>query len=209
MRSAPVAAAPVSPHNAFELFGLKRRFGVDRTQLERKFYELSRASHPDRFAAAGPLAQAQAVESMSRLNEAYSILKDAERLRQYLLELEGVELPGQGTAQAGRPANGPGAAPPLELAEGWFELQDAVMDDPASAPDRIAAFEEELKRLRGEGGEKLARIEREIDASAEANDHPPRELLEKLAREVRAQSYLKSMERDVDRIRKRFSAQEI
>lgn len=204
-----MAAAPVSPPDGqrdfFAVFGLKRRFGIDRAALERKFYELSRASHPDRFTASGPLARAEALERMSAINEAYGVLKDPAGLRQHYLRLEGLESL-EGAPSQAAPGSAGAAGIPLELAESWFEMQDAVSEDPGSAGDRIAAFERELAGLRSQAAERLAALERSIDEGADAQGAAPRELLERLAGEIRAQSYLKSMERDVERIRNRLLA---
>jgi hypothetical protein len=92
----------------------------------------------------------------------------------------------------------------MELAEAWFELQDSLLEAPESAGERLAEFERRLAELRHQGAQALATIERQADQAAESHEgRPDRELLERLAREIQSQSYLKSMERDVERIRKR------
>ena len=177
----------------FELFGLARRFGIDRSALERRFYELSRETHPDRFATAGPERLKQAVERMSLLNEGYRTLKDASELRTYFLRLEGFEAPTEK------------AALPTELAESWFELQDAVTDDPVRAPSLIADFERMLAESISQASRELVEIERGIDETQE--QLIPRERLQRLSEGIRAQSYLKSLERDVARIKSRILGQ--
>src|SRR4029450_11724379 len=52
----------------FEVFGLPRRLGIDLAQLQRKFYELSRQSHPDFHQAAPAERQAKILESAGGLN---------------------------------------------------------------------------------------------------------------------------------------------
>jgi molecular chaperone HscB len=175
----------------FAIFGLRPAFGIDRAALERKFYELSRAFHPDRFTTSGAQAQRESLEKMSELNEAYRTLKDPALLRDHYLELAGVGSEAKPNQQI-----------PVELAEAWFELQDALTEDPPGALAKIALFEADLAQLRSRGAQKLVELEQEIDQVA--SDAPKKELLEKLSREIRAQSYLKSMERDVERIKKRL-----
>lgn len=172
------------------MFGLPRQFGIDRTALERRFYELSRETHPDRFAASGPEGVRQAMERMSLLNEAYTTLKSPEELREYFLKLEGYESKGQ---------------VPAALAESWFEIQDAAMDDPSEARALISKFEHGLKDLREESKATLLEVEHEIDAIvSDTGRKVPRELLDRLSQGVRTQSYLKSMERDVERLKGRL-----
>ena len=201
MQNAPAAAAPVSQPDYFSLFGLKRRFGVDRQALERKFYELSKSMHPDRFTMASPEAMRESLVRMSELNDAYSTLKSPESLREYYLKLEGLD---SSTERQSGAAGGAGGPIPMELAESWFELQDAVMEDPKAAAGKVAEFEGQLADLRKQGAEGMTGLECEIDSTADAHGSAPRELLERLSREIRAQSYLKSMERDVERIKARL-----
>lgn len=193
-----MAAAPASPlketstPDYFEVFGIPRRFGIDRAALERRFYALSRETHPDRFATSGVDAQRRAMERMSQLNEAYRTLKDPTELRAYFLRLEGfAPLADKSQAQI-----------PAELAESWFEVQETVLENPSEAPAKLAAFEQRLADLRLRGADSLAEIEHRID---EVSSHGPvpRELLQRLSDTIRAQSYLKSMVSDVERFKRR------
>jgi molecular chaperone HscB len=94
------APQPVSPgQDYFSLLGAKRAFSQDPAELERRFYAISRALHPDRFAAGpDPKWKVISVERMSAVNRAYQTLTKADRLRDYLLELEGVTKEGGKTA---------------------------------------------------------------------------------------------------------------
>lgn len=174
------------------MFGLPRRFGIDRSALERRFYELSRETHPDRFAASGPDGIRQAMERQSLLNEAYSTLKNPEELRQYFLRLEGYEVPAGAKQQI-----------PAELAESWFELQDAAIENPDGAADLFNDFEHALQGLRAIGDAKLHEVEHEVDATIANQGYVPRELLDRLSQGIRSMSYLNSMERDVERLKGR------
>ena len=61
----------------FALFGLPRRFALDRAGLDARWRELQAEVHPDRFAAEGAAAQRVAMQWAVRVNEAYRRLKDA------------------------------------------------------------------------------------------------------------------------------------
>jgi molecular chaperone HscB len=180
-----VAADPVSQPDYFAFLGVSRRFRQDLSVLERRFYELSREFHPDRFTTSGADAQRASLEKMSLLNQAYRTLKDPIERRNYLLKLEGVE----GKSQA-----------PAELAEEWFEVQDALMEDPAGAPAKIAAFEKHLADVRAQTEASLLAQETELDQGA------PREAWHQLAQTADRLNYLKSMDRDLERVRGRLNA---
>lgn len=161
----------------FSIFDLPRRFQIDREALEKKYYEMSRTLHPDRFAGGGNAElQAQSLTEMSFLNQAYQTLKSPETLREYVLELEGVKIETKGQV-------------PLELAEEWFELQD----EPST--EKLTTFETQLRDLGKTLQSELSEIERAYDTN------PSHTLLEKLAAGGQKFSYLKSMSRDVQKLR--------
>ncbi len=189
----------VAGADLFEALGAPRAFAQDRAALEKRFYEVSRLLHPDRFGAVGGDSLALSIERMSFVNQAYQTLRDAGRLRDHLLEARGLKVEGARGQVPGvsQDASASVAMPMMILAESWFELQDALADDPATARSRLAAFEGELAGVRKSALERLAQTERAIDA---AGFDQAGALWEKLAAQAREQSYLQSMERDVRRI---------
>jgi molecular chaperone HscB len=102
----------------FEVFGLPRRLGIDVAQLQRKFYELSRQSHPDFHQSAPPERQAEILEASAQLNAAYRALRDPIARIEYLVRLE----EGRDTKEG---AEVKPKAPP-ELLEEMFEIQEAL-----------------------------------------------------------------------------------
>ena len=68
----------------FELFGLPRRFALDRSELDTRWRELQAEVHPDRFAVEGAAAQRVAMQWAVRVNEAYQRLKDPLKRAAYL-----------------------------------------------------------------------------------------------------------------------------
>jgi DnaJ-domain-containing protein 1 len=171
-----------SSEDYFSVFGVRRKFQQDIQELEKRFYSLSRVLHPDRFSTSGSQAQVLSLTRMSFINQAYSTLKTPSRLRDYLLKLEGIQAPK--------------ASMPAELAEDWFEIQDLIMDNPQEAKARVSDFKGELSRVRQEIDKKLLGWENEYDV------HPSREILDKISHQIQVQSYLNSMQKDVERIEK-------
>src|SRR5690606_25976306 len=120
-------------------------------------------------------------------------LKDPERLRAYLLERRGVQMPrNQGPA---------GAA--LETASEWFEVQDAVMEDPESASSRIEAFERSLAEAYEGHQRRLRELEAAHDEKPEAQTS--RQVLESIAEGANILNYLNSLKRDVERLKTKLT----
>ena len=73
----------------FELFGLQRRFALDRAALDVRWRALQGEVHPDKFAVEGAAAQRVAMQWAVRVNEAYQRLKNPLKRAAYLCELAG------------------------------------------------------------------------------------------------------------------------
>ncbi|MBL8348688.1 MAG: Fe-S protein assembly co-chaperone HscB [Burkholderiaceae bacterium] len=76
----------------FTLFGLPRRFALDRAELDERWRALQARVHPDRFVGEGAAAQRIAMQWAVRVNEAYQRLKDPLKRGAYLCELRGVPI---------------------------------------------------------------------------------------------------------------------
>ena len=163
--------------------------------LEKNFYAVSRVMHPDRFTTASADARRWSMERMSVLNEAYRTLRDPAALREYVLRQEGV-------LSEGKPAQ----SIPSELAEDWFELQDFLLEgeaDPAQSRAKMENFEKKLQSLKASGEADLARLERRLDEAAGGRAFS-KPLLHELHQAMQVQTYLKSMERDVQRLKSKM-----
>src|ERR1700730_10364789 len=75
----------------FALFGLPARYRFDPAKLDAAYRKLQTEVHPDRFAAAGDEERRLALQSSSRVNEAYRALKSPVERANYLLLLRGVD----------------------------------------------------------------------------------------------------------------------
>jgi molecular chaperone HscB len=124
----------------FSLLGLPREFGLDVAELDRRFRDLSRQLHPDRFAKAEPRERRLSLERATRLNDAHRYLKDWRLRAAYLLKLAGVDVFVEGRTFADPDF--------LEEQLEWREeLALAVADRDAERLRRIAA--DARARLRG------------------------------------------------------------
>jgi molecular chaperone HscB len=76
----------------FELFGLPRRFALDRDELDARWRALQAEVHPDRFASEGGAAQRVAMQWAVRVNEAWQRLRNPLKRAAYLCELNGAAI---------------------------------------------------------------------------------------------------------------------
>jgi len=76
----------------FELFGLPRRFALERRELDERWRAVQAQVHPDRFAVEGAAAQRVAMQWAVRVNEAYRRLKDPVERATLLCHLAGVTI---------------------------------------------------------------------------------------------------------------------
>ena len=110
-----VKVQPVSKElDYFTCLGLPRRLTIDQHQLETKFYELSRAFHPDFYQNKSAAEQAISLGNSAMLNTAYRTLRDPIERAEYLLGLEA------GAVKEIR------NSPPADLFEEIIELQDTL-----------------------------------------------------------------------------------
>ena len=76
--------------NYFEIFGLPIQLKVDKTDLPKRFFELSRKFHPDFYANATPSEKEKALEITANLNKAFKTFQNEEETIKYVLQLKGL-----------------------------------------------------------------------------------------------------------------------
>lgn len=127
-----VKVQPVSKEtDYFTCFGFPRRLTIDPGKLEAKFYELSRAFHPDFYQNKSETEQSISLGNAATLNSAYRTLRDPIQRAEYLLDLEA------GSVKEIR------NSPPADLFEEILELQDTL--DEYRAADRTSDTGQQLR----------------------------------------------------------------
>lgn len=76
--------------NHFELFNLPISLQPDTGQLSKKYFELQRKYHPDRFVQASEEEQEEALQVSAQVNKAFKTLKDPDETIKYVLQLKGL-----------------------------------------------------------------------------------------------------------------------
>ncbi len=120
----------------FTCLGLPRKLNIDPTNLENKFYELSRSFHPDFYQTKSETERTISLGNSALLNTAYRTLKDPIQRAEYLLRLEA------GSAKDIR------NSPPADLFEEILSLQDDLEEFRASAgqtPEAVAPLRAKLQ----------------------------------------------------------------
>lgn len=169
----------------FSALSAPLKFEQDLALLQRRFYELSRALHPDRFARAEPAWRQASLERMSFLNEAFDFLKSRGLLREHFFSRFGIACGGGGGMWM------------MELSERWFEVQET------ESAQAISEFEAELEHKQEFLNSKIQGLEERFDR-LEADDPQARQVLEEIQSHSLSQNTLKSMIRDVLRLKARM-----
>lgn len=78
--------------NFFELFGIPETFDIDSKDLKRRYQDLQRQFHPDKFANASDQERRMSMQVTAQINEALQTLLNPVQRGRYLLKLSGVDI---------------------------------------------------------------------------------------------------------------------
>ncbi len=182
----PLAA----PLDCFAALGLPRQLTIDLDALERRYHELSRKIHPDRFASKGPKVRDASLRATATLTRSYRTLRDPVARGLYWLELNGEKL-----------AENNKRVPP-ELAELVFEVQEQLAEmqlssDPEAALERATEIAARRIELQFKMDERLAELDRNFAKWDQPADQ--KMLTLELKTTLSNIAYLRTLIRDVDR----------
>jgi molecular chaperone HscB len=181
---------PTLSKNFYEFFGLDRKLGVDPETLQKRFYELSRQWHPDRFSRKSSQEQAQALEATAILNDGYRTLRDPVKRAEYLLAEEGFPIGEQRSKDV-----------PPELLEEVFELNmtlEELKSGEQSAHPQLEAAKQHFVELRTSIDNELEQLFAKYDAS-ESQSETAKQALHEIRGALNRRRYIENLIRDVDR----------
>jgi len=178
------------PKNFYDFFGFDRKLSVDVETLQKRFYELSRQWHPDRFSRKSASEQAQALEATAILNDGYRTLRDPVKRAEYLLTEEGFPIGEQRSKDV-----------PPELLEEVFDLNMALEelksgDD--SARPQLEAAKQNFVGLRTGIDNEVVQLFAKYDAS-ESQSETAKQALQEIRGALNRRRYIENLIRDVDR----------
>ncbi|XP_075983666.1 iron-sulfur cluster co-chaperone protein HscB-like protein, mitochondrial [Anticarsia gemmatalis] len=88
-----VLQEPDKKNNYFNIMGVKETYDLDETELAKKYKELQKYLHPDKFANREQKEQEISAQYSSLVNEAYKTLLEPLARGVYMLRLRGKEIP--------------------------------------------------------------------------------------------------------------------
>jgi len=183
----PIAA----PLDCFAALGIPRKLTIDLGALERRYHELSRKLHPDRFASSAAPVRDASLHATATLTRSYRTLRDPVARGLYWLELNGEKL-----------AENNKRVPP-ELAELVFEVQEqlAEMRDAPADSDAARGLAAQVAQRRGQLQATMDASLAELERNFVTWDRRPDEkmLTFELKAILSSIAYLGTLIRDVDR----------
>jgi molecular chaperone HscB len=181
---------PTISKDFYEFFGIDRKLRLDEAALQKRFYELSREWHPDRFGRKSADEQAQALEATAILNDGYRTLRDPVKRAEYLLKEEGFPIGEQRSKDV-----------PPELLEEVFELNmmlEELKSGDDSARPQLEAAKENFAGLRAGIDSDLEKLFAKYDA-ADAQSETAKQALHEIRGALNRRRYIENLVRDVDR----------
>lgn len=141
----------------YAVLGIPRGLKLSVDDLQKRFYELSRQLHPDRFMQKPEAERQRALDMSSALNDAYRTLKGPIKRAHYLLSLEGFDIGEQRSNDV-----------PPELLEEVFDLNMALEemrggDD--SARPQLETAEKNFRGMLAASDQELAALFAKYDAA--------------------------------------------
>ena len=165
----------------FAFFGLPQKLTLSTSDLQTRFYSLSRQFHPDRFARRAQTEQDFALNATALLNDAYRVLRDPIQRAEYLLASKGFDIGEQRSSDV-----------PPELLEEVFELNMLLEETPSHEElDRARA---KFLRMMSENDEQLHSLFQKYDAS-EGDER----ILQAIRGLLNRRRYIQNLLRDVEK----------
>lgn len=169
----------------FSFFGLQRKLTLDASQLQKKFYELSREHHPDRFAQKPAAERLKAEEASAILNDGYRVLRDPVQRAEYVLKQEGFDVGEQRSKDV-----------PPELLEEVFELNMALEELRQGDEDARVALKDAHQKfvgMRSAVDDELAALGQRYDQSQD------RAVLQQIRGVLNRRRYIRNLVTEVEK----------
>ncbi len=141
----------------FEFFGLAPKLDLDLNDLQKRFYELSKLLHPDRYQRKSAAEQQYSQDATALLNDAYRVLRDPLQRAEYVLKQAGFEIGEQRSKDV-----------PPELLEEVFELNMALeemRDGDASVRPQLEQARDKFHAMRDQIDARLKALFAKYDAA--------------------------------------------
>jgi molecular chaperone HscB len=167
----------------YTLLAIPRKLSLQEQELQRRFYELSRQLHPDRFMRRPEREREYSLDASSVLNDAYRTLRDPVKRAQYFLKQEGFDIGEQRSKDV-----------PPELLEEVFELNMALEElrgGDSSARPQLEAAQTNFAAMLSAADAQLTDLFHQYDAS------PAPDKLEQIRAVLNRRKYIENLVNEV------------
>ncbi len=164
---------------------------INLADLEKRFFELSKKFHPDRFASKSALELQISHDRSSAINNAYRMLKDPITRAKYFVEKELGSIEEKS------------ATVPPDMADLFFEIQDVLDTIRESAGHPSESAVKEVEKAETELIQKVNELEKNLESTfSEYDAVPNKKTVENIKQILSERSYIKSFLRQVDSVMK-------
>ena len=173
------------PKDYYALLGMERKLNLSVDELQRRFYELSRQLHPDRFMRKSETERQYSLDASSILNDAYRALKDPVKRAQYVLSLEGFDIGEQRSKDV-----------PPELLEEVFELNMALEEMRSGDESARPQLEQAEKNF----SDMLGNVDQQLEAQfTQYDESQSRDVLGQIRGTLNRRKYIQNLLNEVQR----------
>ncbi len=169
----------------FRFFGVERKLDLDASDLQQRFYRLSRLLHPDRYTRKTAREQEYSLEATAILNDAYRTLRNPVARAEYVLKQAGFE-----TTEPRSKNVDP------ELLEEVFELNIALEElrggDESARPD-LEVARDKFTAMRNKADRELHDLFEEYDSTN------AKEILSQIRSVLDRRRYIQNLVSEVER----------
>ncbi len=173
------------PRDYFAILGVTPRLDLDLTDLQKRFYDLSRRLHPDVQQRKSAREKQYSLEASAVLNDAWRTLGDPVSRAEYVLRQNGFEIGDTRSRDV-----------PAEWLEEVFEMNMAIEEldgGDAAARGQLELAGKRFAALREETDRELAEQFRRWDSTGN------RETLEEIRGLLNRRRYIRNLVRDVEK----------
>jgi molecular chaperone HscB len=172
----------------FEFFGLEPKLALDIQALQKRFYELSRQLHPDRYGRRPERERQYSLEATAILNDAWRVLRDPVERAEYVLDRNGYHIAEQRSKDV-----------PPELLEEVFDLNMALEELREGDAEARPHLEEARGRFVSMQGAIDADLERLFEKHDQAPEAEKRGVLAEIRGVLNRRRYIQNLIRDVEK----------
>ena len=184
---------PVSREESyFEVLGYDRELlQIDPADLEKRFFQLSKKFHPDRFASKSAFEIQLSHDRSSAVNNAYRTLKNPVTRAKYMVERKLGSIEEKS------------ATVPPDMADFFFEVHDSldeIRESNGNPPEHLVR---EVQQAEKQLADKVRRLEQDLETRfTEYDSVGDVKILEQIKQILAERSYIKSFLRQVDSVLK-------